>query len=448
MASGTPGRRPRGQVVERRTARSHTFSLRFHAYGKRRFLSLGLSSEGWTRDRAEQQLRHVLADVERGLWVPPRTNPPSPAPTEVPSFHVFASEWYAATEATVRPRTAALYKSQLTHHLLPFFAKYRVDEITVEVVDRYRTAKVSDGSLSATTINGTLTRLGQILETALEYGLISTNPARGRRRRLKASRPRRPYLDRAEHIAALLSAAGALDSDARDTGRGPYRRTLLSVLIFGGLRISEALALRWRDVELAAGRLRVVDSKTDAGVRTVDLLPALRDDLIGHKQTCPRTEPDDLVFGTSTGGADTRHNVIKRVLRAAIEPANEHRGDPLPDNLRLHSLRHTCASLLFAIGWELPAVMAQIGHADGRVTLGVYAHVMRRDRSERERLQDLVEGRIGAQIGTGGDFDALRRSFDEAAETQKTPPERGFREVGATGLEPVTPSLSSWCSPS
>jgi integrase len=51
------------------------------------------------------------------------------------------------------------------------------------------------------------------------------------------------------------------------------------VLTFAGLRISEALGLRWRDVNLAAGRLRVRQSKTDAGTRYVDLLPMLHDEL-------------------------------------------------------------------------------------------------------------------------------------------------------------------------
>jgi integrase len=74
---------------------------------------------------------------------------------------------------------------------------------------------------------------------------------------------RRAYLDRPEQIEALLLAATELDADAasradRDTC---LQRPMLATLIFGGLRISEALALRWRDVDLAGGRLRVAGSK-------------------------------------------------------------------------------------------------------------------------------------------------------------------------------------------
>jgi integrase len=66
---------------------------------------------------------------------------------------------------------------------------------------------------------------------------------------------------------------------------------------------------------------------------------------------------------------------------------------PLPDGLTLHSLRRTFASLLFAIGRTAPEVTAQLGHADARLTLGIYARAMSQDRGEPERLLALVNGR-------------------------------------------------------
>jgi integrase len=77
---------------------------------------------------------------------------------------------------------------------------------------------------------------------------------------------------RADQVAALLSAAGKIDADARE-GDTRRRRPLLATLTLAGLRISEALDLRWRDVNLEARRLRVATAKTDAGVREVDLTP-------------------------------------------------------------------------------------------------------------------------------------------------------------------------------
>jgi integrase len=107
-----------------------------------------------------------------------------------------------------------------------------------------------------------------VLETAVEYGLLGSNPAAGKRRRLKATKPARPWVE-PEQLPALL--------DAAPPGVG---RTLLSVLAGTGLRISEALALRWRHVDLmGAGTLSIVASKTDAGVRSVDLTAALREEI-------------------------------------------------------------------------------------------------------------------------------------------------------------------------
>lgn len=122
-------------------------------------------------------------------------------------------------------------------------------------------------------------RLGQILEVAVEYELIEANPAKGRRRRLKAIKTAPVWLDRAEHIEALLDAAGDLDRRTAEKGGqdqkgGPaYRRALLATLVFAGLRIGELTALQWRDVDLAANRITVRASKTDAGLRQVDIPP-------------------------------------------------------------------------------------------------------------------------------------------------------------------------------
>jgi hypothetical protein len=104
----------------------------------------------------------------------------------------------------------------LTDHLLGHFAGFTLDQITVAEVDRYVQAKARKGKLGPTSINRTLSVLSAVLETALEYELITgRNPARGRRRRLPTPRQTRPWLDTAEHISALLDAAKTLDSEPR-----------------------------------------------------------------------------------------------------------------------------------------------------------------------------------------------------------------------------------------
>jgi integrase len=100
------------------------------------------------------------------------------------------------------------------------------------------------------------------------------------------------------------------------------------------------------DVDLAAGRLRVARSKTDAGIRDIALLPVLREELSTLKARLT-PEPDALVFGTSSGSPNNPTNIRQRVLQRAITRANEklsaQNGSPLSEGLTLHSFRtHLC----------------------------------------------------------------------------------------------------------
>ena len=210
--------------------------------------------------------------------------------------------------------------------------------------------------------------------------------------KLAASRSRQTSTD-ADHIAALLDAAGKLD--ARATICRGQRRALLATLTFAGLRIGEALSLRWRDVDLARGTITIRTAKTDAGVRIVNVLPVLRDELGAYRAHLDPSA-DALVFGTATGRQQGATNVRRRVLAKAVEHANtklaEHDLEPLPDSLTPHSLRRTFASLLFAIGEAPPYVMAQMGHTTPHLTLAIYARQMDRRDGEPERLRELLAG--------------------------------------------------------
>jgi integrase len=121
-------------------------------------------------------------------------------------------------------------------------------------------ARKATGTLGAAQINKTLKVLVMILDVAIEYELVDrANPARGRRQRVKALKRRRTWVE-PEQLLALIEAADA------------YHRPILATLAGAGLRVGEALALDWRDVNLATGTLTVGTAKTDAGTgREVDL---------------------------------------------------------------------------------------------------------------------------------------------------------------------------------
>lgn len=422
--------RAQGQVLERSEKRGLVFALRFMADGKRRYQTLGTAEKGWTRARAETELQNVLADVRRGIWEPPK---PKAAPQVErqadPLFHDYASEWLDAHKDEWRATTYLDYEWQLTHHLLPFFRNHRLSQITIAEVDRYR-AKKAKGTLSANSINKTITRLAQILETAVEYELIERNPAKGKRRRLKATKPAAVWLDSAEHIEALLDAAGELDREAKSNGRVP-RRAILSTLVFSGLRIGELIALRWRDVNLADGTITVRSSKTDAGMRRIDLLPVLQDELATLKASS-RGGANELVFPTQRGNAMNDGNVRTRILAKAVERANERvamrQGTPLPEGLTPHKLRHTYCSILVALGTDPGAIMDQIGHTDPNFTLRVYRHAMRRDEASKARLRRLVGADVdtesevsGTNSGTNGQNRGEHTSDEQTSNGVKSP---------------------------
>lgn len=253
-------RKATGQVIEQKDGRG--WPIRFRAYGKRRYVTLGTAEEGWGRTRAEAELRHVLADAERGIWKPYE---PAQVPEvrEAPTFHKFASEWLENREPELRPKTVTSYRWQLTIHLLPHFARMRLDQIGPEDVDRYKAAKLREGALGPNQINKSIGLLAMILDAAGDYGHVdpARNPARGRRRRVKRSAPKRPTVE-PEQLPSLLEEAGKL-------------RPMLATMAGAGLRNGEACGLDWTDLDLGGGTLSVGESKTDAGVRQVDLPAAL-----------------------------------------------------------------------------------------------------------------------------------------------------------------------------
>jgi integrase len=353
-----------GAVVEHVGNDARTYrALRFTAYGKRRFESLGPVSSG-----EAERVRPVLADVERGTWQPRAAIEAPPEPEPVPTFHEFAEQWWLRSERQLAASTRVDYRWRLEKHLLPFFADRRLSRISFDLVEQYITAKLAETEpLSARSINMTLTLMAAILEGAVERELIARNPAKGKSRRVREHEPRRSYLDTAEQMAALLEAAGELDRGAREDRRHVERRAIVATLTFAGLRIGELCSLRWRDVDLASGWLHVNDAKTDAGRRRVKIRGALRDELLAVRAR-RMTGPDEFVFATSAGGQPSRDNLRNRVLGPAAKLASQRlveRGlTPLPERITPHSLRRTFASLLYALGEDPGIVMDEMGHTD------------------------------------------------------------------------------------
>jgi integrase len=235
-------------------------------------------------------------------------------------------------------------------------------------------------------INKTLKLLAMVMDDAIEAELIEhANPARGRKRRVKADEPRRTWVE-PEQLMALLEAAD------------PYHRPILATLAGAGLRVGEAVALNWRDVNLGAGTLTVGRAKTDAGsYREVDLPRGLIEALSEWKVRSRRAEPGDPVFvgrprkrrgdRKARPHRQTVTNVDHRI-KGAIITANaelvELGIEPVSERVTPHSLRRTYASLRAAAGDHPVYIAAQLGHKDPAFTYRVYQRAVKR----RDRLND------------------------------------------------------------
>jgi integrase len=402
-----------GTIIERRNAEGVTLrTLRFTVNRRKRAVALGRV----TRAEAEDRLTIELARVADGCWEPPAAIPES-ARADVPTFHVYSEQWWLLHQGQLSEGTRADYKRRLEKHLLKHFGELPLDAITIDTVESYRAVKVGAG-LAPRTVNMTLTLLAAILETAVERELIARNPARGRR--VRERKPTRSYLQTAGQIQALLDAAGELDANAPRDRRHVARRAMLATLTFAGLRISELLALRWRDVDLAAGWLSIHGSKTDNADRRVKIRGALRDELLALR--VDSIDADGLVFPTRTGRVLGQDNFRNRVLAGAIKRADknlaEARQPPLPAGLTPHSLRRTFATMLYALGEPPPVVMAEMGHADPGLALKVYAQAMRLDEQEQGKLRELVDGGFGHSMDTSGDIRATDATEQQAASAE------------------------------
>lgn len=382
-------RRATGQVIEPKEGRS--WAIRFRAYGKRRYVALGSADEGWSRERAEAELRHVLADVERGIW---RPYEPAQAPkvAEAPTFHEFASEWLENREPELRPKTVTSYRWQLSGHLLPHFARMHLDQIAAEDIDRYKATKLREGALGPNQINKSIGLLAMILDAAGDYGHVdpARNPARGRRRRVKRTVPKRPTVE-PEQLPSLLEAAQRL-------------RPILATMVGAGLRNGEVCALDWSDLDLSSGTLTVAESKTEAGVRQVDLPEALRRELTEHKLHARREE--GAIFPNRNGQRQSVSNVERR-MKTAIRRANlrlDRLGiRPIDEAVTPHSLRRLYASLRFALGDDPVYVAAQLGHTEPGFSMKVYASaVRRRERLIGAALREFDAALEWAAMGSGG----------------------------------------------
>jgi integrase len=208
-------------------------------------------------------------------------------------------------------------------------------------------------------------------------------------------------------IAAELDIAEstAIYHAKRATDRPmPRYRAVVATLTLAGLRVSELCALNCEHVDLARRELRVLDAKTRAGVRRVDIHDDLQEELAAYKAARGATWGSGRpAFMNARGKRWTRNAIAQHVIPPALEEANRQRTEAgLPDireEVTPHTLRYTCIASLFAAGADQEYVADQVGHEDVTTTNRIYRYVLqRRRRGEIGRRRQLAMRESAADV--------------------------------------------------
>lgn len=287
------------------------------------------------------------------------------------AFEDYAHDWIKAyagrTSRGLRESTRADYKRAIERDAIPFFKRMRLSEIEPRHVKLY-IAKVASRGVSRDTVRLSLAPVRALFATALEEGLIRSNPATGVRINQQAE------LAEARQVRALTEKElkALLDKIPAD------QRLFFTLLAHTGLRVGEAVALRWGDIDFGRRRLDVrrrayrgtiAPPKSKYGIRTVPLSKPLSQALWALRKSSGNPADESPVFVGERGAAFDRVNLFNKVLKPAARAVGvEWAG--------FHTFRHTCATMLFRAGLNAKQVQMWLGHHSPAFTLSTYVHLL------------------------------------------------------------------------
>jgi integrase len=347
--------------------------------GRRRVVVYGTS-----RQEARAKLRELLDRAARNI-------PATPASLTVAAY---LTEWLAHIQRHVRPSTYVGYETNVRLHLIPRIGKKKLARLAVRDVRLLVDGMRADGH-KARVVQHSHATLRAALEHACREEIIPRNVAKPVRVEQPDPIRRREPLTADEAVHLLKEV-----QDHR-------LEALWTLLVMLGLRRSEACGLRWEHVDFEAGTLRILQSvqrvdgklrdlptKTRRSNRTVPLPARCRYALAEHHRRLQDANgtgpgepwhPSGYVFGTPWGTPMEPRNLTRSWERLC----NQLDVRKVP----LHALRHTCVSLLLALGVHPRVVMEIVGHSAIEMTMNVYGHVnVGTQRIALDRLDDELSG--------------------------------------------------------
>jgi len=235
---------------------------------------------------------------------------------------------------------------QITNHLLDFFAGKMLNEFTPYSIEQYKTTRLNNDQMMPATVNRELTCFKTIFNWAIKGKKASVNPVKGIKF-LKVDNTRTRYLTEDE-IKRLVENCP------------PYFKPIIITALTTGMRKSEILNLKWKNVDLTNGIIFLTDTK-NGRMREIPICTLLYDKI----QECKKLAVGEYVFCSSKGkpySKDIRTMFLRILDKARIS------------DFRFHDLRHTAASYLVMQGVDLLTVKEILGHQRIEMTLR-YAHL-------------------------------------------------------------------------
>jgi len=307
----------------------------------------------------------------------------------VPTFKKYSKIWLSNyIKVSCRESTFDEYSGILNNHILPVFKDVEIDKITRGAIRDFLLSKIKAG-LSRSRVNLIKDVLSGVLGYALDEELISANPTLGITKRLwpKSMRKKNKVSDEdvfnREEIELLHDTCKSLV---------PEYSAFFIMAAKTGMRLGELLALRWNDVDFNSNflwirrsyRRGIFTRPKNGKSRRVDMTPQLKAELkrrlLREKKECfrLRIEPE---FVFNRNGRPIEQNFIRRVYKRILKKAG------LRD-IKLHSIRHSYASILLSEGVNLFYVSKQLGHSSTNITSDIYGHFIP---SEFNREVDLLD---------------------------------------------------------
>lgn len=341
-----------------------------------------------TMRQAQAERTRLLHNIQTGLYIEPSKE----------NIAAFLERWLQHIQGRVAKKTFERYSQIAKMHLTDAFGTIQLAKLSAADIsaayDRWQGTGArarGKGGLSPQTIIHHHRVLRQALGQALKWGLVLRNVADAVEPPRRV-RPEIRTLSEAE-AAVLLGAA-----------EGTRLVAPIYVLLTSGVRRGELLALRWSDLDTNSAMLSVRRSVelTGSGVgfklpksgqsRAITLAKGTLEALRKHRiaQNADRLmwgsayKSLDLIFAREDGSV-WNPDALSKAFEDLVKRTNI-------GHVRLHDLRHSCASLMLKSGVHAKVVSERLGHSTISITLDLYSHVL-------PGLQEAAADKLDAALG-------------------------------------------------